>query len=274
MRIENPAITTSRFIPLWEGKHPSRITAEMVSVSQETNRRPDTYHFEFNEKGQLIDPETKEPILDIILPGVEYEIAEKLQTWGNSNSEGLAYWISPPSDSRKYPCAKIIVHRIAYMPKDGEMKKAILNSAILFDAELESPEELRKTFLTTQDSEEEMQNILTWVEKVSKKKINTETNQQQTREQAENFTKMVIAGINHRTIIEEMQRLGFLGQHSISCAGGVSTFTNVVLNNSSLLVENKRILCCTCPYCNKQVEAEIYGGKIHCPKCNAEAPWS
>lgn len=37
---------------------------------------------------------------------------------------------------------------------------------------------------------------------------------------------------------------------------------------------DKQILCCTCPFCEKQVEAEISGGKIHCPNCDKSAPWS
>ncbi|OGH02852.1 MAG: hypothetical protein A2798_00250 [Candidatus Levybacteria bacterium RIFCSPHIGHO2_01_FULL_37_17] len=33
-------------------------------------------------------------------------------------------------------------------------------------------------------------------------------------------------------------------------------------------------LCCTCPFCNKQVEAEIGGGTISCPNCKKSAPYS
>lgn len=32
-------------------------------------------------------------------------------------------------------------------------------------------------------------------------------------------------------------------------------------------------LCCTCPFCNKQVEAEIGGGRIVCPNCKKSASW-
>lgn len=37
--------------------------------------------------------------------------------------------------------------------------------------------------------------------------------------------------------------------------------------------ESKKTLCCTCPACKKEVEAEIKNGKIHCPKCKASADW-
>ena len=38
--------------------------------------------------------------------------------------------------------------------------------------------------------------------------------------------------------------------------------------------EGGRVLCCTCPFCGKEVEAKISKGKISCPKCDAEADWS
>jgi len=34
-----------------------------------------------------------------------------------------------------------------------------------------------------------------------------------------------------------------------------------------------RILCCKCPYCNKQVEAHIKDGKITCPSCKVTVEW-
>lgn len=42
--------------------------------------------------------------------------------------------------------------------------------------------------------------------------------------------------------------------------------------NSSENVGTK-ILCCTCPFCNTKVEAEIYNGEIHCPNCKKSAPY-
>ncbi len=33
-------------------------------------------------------------------------------------------------------------------------------------------------------------------------------------------------------------------------------------------------LCCTCPFCSREVEAVIGGGKITCPDCKASVPWS
>ncbi len=33
-------------------------------------------------------------------------------------------------------------------------------------------------------------------------------------------------------------------------------------------------LCCTCPFCQTKVEAEIKGGQIHCPNCHRSATWN
>lgn len=38
--------------------------------------------------------------------------------------------------------------------------------------------------------------------------------------------------------------------------------------------ETEKTLCCTCPFCNRQVEAEITNGTISCPKCGKSAPYS
>ncbi len=41
---------------------------------------------------------------------------------------------------------------------------------------------------------------------------------------------------------------------------------------SSETTKNKeKLLCVNCPFCHQTVDAEIYDGKIHCPKCGAEA---
>ncbi len=44
-------------------------------------------------------------------------------------------------------------------------------------------------------------------------------------------------------------------------------------NESTSLQETTK-LCCTCPFCRREVEAIIEGGKITCPDCDASVPWS
>lgn len=37
--------------------------------------------------------------------------------------------------------------------------------------------------------------------------------------------------------------------------------------------KKERILCCTCPFCKKEVEAKISKGRIECPECRKSAKW-
>lgn len=55
------------------------------------------------------------------------------------------------------------------------------------------------------------------------------------------------------------------------CAGG--GVVNSVTPRETATENKKRILCCTCPFCNKEVEAEIESGRITCPKCTKSAKW-
>ena len=38
--------------------------------------------------------------------------------------------------------------------------------------------------------------------------------------------------------------------------------------------KKEKILCCTCPFCKRAVEAVISKGRITCPECNKSAKWS
>ncbi len=69
--------------------------------------------------------------------------------------------------------------------------------------------------------------------------------------------------------IDYKQELKFQ-QTQAGCNGGGIINTSL----GPRKIDEKRILCCECPFCHKKVEAEIYDGKIHCPKCKKEAVWS
>ena len=260
MTIENTQITTLRFIEEWKTQDPKRLTAELISVNKETNRKPDVYHFGV-ENGLLIDPETQKPVLDFINPGVEYDVAEKLQSWASENNEGLAYWISPRNE--QYPCEKIIIHRIAYTFKG---KKVVLNSAILFDAELENPESLRETFFTREDNEENLFDILAWIEKVSGEKVETSSKQIGSRKQAEIFAEQIRNNVNPYLIIERMREVNFLGNNPISCPPS-SGFIGFMLSRSPTvnLSESMKFVK-NCPKCGAVINTFISKG-YRCPNC-------
>src|SRR5436190_737662 len=122
MTAESPTITVSRFSRNWETKDTNSLIAEFLSISKETNREPDNYHF-LLINGVLIDPNTNKPVLEFIQDGIEKDVARKLQSWADKNDEGMALWISPSMEGL-YPCPKIILHQIAYTPKG---QKVVLN---------------------------------------------------------------------------------------------------------------------------------------------------
>jgi len=237
--IEAPELTVARFIqtPAWESEIDEKsLMAQLVSVSKETNREPDPCHFEI-KKGILIDPITQKPILpeirrDTPLHEVEYQVAVQLQNWAATNESGIAIWISPHNDS--YPCEKISIHRIAYT---FDKKKVIQNSYILFDANLKSPEELRRFIFTEEDTPTAIPEVLTWIEQTSKNTINTSvSNQEETKKMAVYFAQRIRSGIPASIVAEEMKRTGFLGQNAISCPGGGSTFSSLLESRSSILI--------------------------------------
>lgn len=244
---ETPEKTVLRFSETWiEQIDSKRLVANFISLSKETNREADTYHF-LVENGILIDPETDKPILDFITPGVEKDVAAKLQTWASKNDEGLAFWISPPLEG-VYPCAKTILHRIAYTP---EGTKVVLNSTILFDAEFKKSEILRQTLFTQPDTEENIARILEWIARKSDKGIAVSKNEKEVRQRAVYFANMVQRGIPREYIIEEMKRSGFLGQFSISCPGASTSFSDLTDSRSLITIysEVKEWHSGTCRVC-------------------------
>lgn len=265
---ENPDLTTLRFIDNWNLQNPQRLVAELVSVHKETHRKPDIYHFEVRD-GLLIDPETKEPILNFIAPGIEKGIAENLQSWAIKNEEGVAYWISPRLEG-VYPCNKIIIHNIAYT-QEGE--KIVLNSAILFDGNLENPEELRKTLFYAEDTPETFSKILTFIEEVSRQKINKvfDYNEEIVRSQAEYFARQIKMGVTPSIVVEEMQKNGFLGKNSISCRLSLENQTfSSFLDSKSLIsiftsTESSPSGYFECPNCKGLIPSGR--GITKCPHC-------
>jgi len=260
---ETPKDTVKRFSRSWDSTDHESLIAELISVAKETNREPDTYHFEVNIDGRIIDPNTKRPILEFITEGEEKDVARKLEEWASQNHEGMALWISPKKEG-VYPCPKVIMHKIAYLPNGT---KTVLNSVILFEAEIENPRYKRKTLYTLPDSEENIFRILSWINRKSKEEINTETTQKTSKERAIYYADQIQSGISHYQVIQEMQRSGFLGENSISCPGG-STFSGIVESNSSIfsIDAGGGKFVNNCGTCGMQINAFISSG-YKCSSC-------
>ncbi len=209
---EHPRNTVERFSQNWRSQAPESLLAELISISKETNREPDYYHFNLKDN-LLIDPNTERPVLDFVANGVEKNIARKLEKWAATAEEGLAVWISPKLEG-SYPCSKIIIHRIAY---NQNREKAVLNSAILFDGEIANPEYKRGNLYTLEDNEENLLKLLVFLKRKSNKEINTQASEKTSHNQAIYFRSQLQRGISPNIVIQEMERKGFLGQEPLSC---------------------------------------------------------
>ncbi len=228
---EAPLKTVQRFSNTWGVTNVNSLISEFLSISKETNREPDSYHFLAGNE-DLTDPNTGKSILNFISEGLEKDIARNLRDWTLSNKDGMALWISPRSEN--YPCAKIIIHRIAYS-LNGE--KVVLNSAILFDGEIENSEYKRGTLYTLPDREESVFRILKWIEKKSGKEINIAESEKTSLSKAVYFADQIQAGVSISSVIDEMQRTSFLGGNPLSCS---VSFSDLATSRSSIVIAGEQ----------------------------------
>lgn len=264
---ELPIVTVQKFIPSWEKTYPQELVEQLISVSDETHRRPNFYPFKL-KNGRLTDFGNGRIVLGVIkketyLQKVEFEIAQELESWANRSEEGIAFWISPPYPG-EYPCSKVIIHRIAYT---SSAEKIVLNSAILFNAKFNNPESLRKTLFTKEESENTILEILGWVEEVSDRNTPRSEvgNITSIREQAYYFAQRIRAGDSKYVIAEEMQRMGFLGEYAISCGGGGTLSSLLRVSNETGLIGGEKFVR-NCGNCGAPINSAISKG-YRCSSC-------
>lgn len=274
---EAPVETILRFIetPSWqiEGIGAESLSAQLISVSRETNRKPDSTYFEVVD-GELCDSITKESVLSVIkretpLQETEYQAAVQIQDWAATSDEGIAVWISPRF-SGEYPCEKISIHQIAYK-LDGT--KVVLNSYILFDANLRNTEDLRRFIFTEPDSEEAIPGILSWIHAASRKSVNTDTaDYGEVERQAAYFAGQIRAGVDPNLVVREMQEAGFLGNNPISCPGVKQSFSSVLGSRSEVFIFSEAgdqygsltFSCDKCKSMNTRPYSKLISNCQHC----------
>ncbi len=268
---------TNNLYPEQDMRNPEVLTQfaeEHASSYLESNRIPDPYYFEFDKAGKLISPNTKAPIEDVVvkdnpLGRVEYEAFKIIQKEAEKRSNGYILWLSP-SYPGFYPVSKIIISEIVF----EEEKKKLLNRAIITDwdslgsiiaaRELSLLSSLNQVIFKTQ---KDVRANPIFVSKEDEGSLSLALG----RILDKNSIEMVAAGTD---LVEKKKfmdayavgRIMPHGSFPLSCPERMVGQTAFQVFSGE-----KRIFCCTCPKCNKQVEAEIYGGKIHCPKCGAEA---
>ncbi len=130
---EKPSPISPAFIAAWKGKSQAQFKEELASLSLETNRIPDPYHFIVDADGDLFSPNAKCKIRDSIrtvnhVGRLEAEAFNRIEKFTRDNDHGVIAWISPP-DPEFYPGLKIIISEIQ---KKGSAK-LLFNRAILLD---------------------------------------------------------------------------------------------------------------------------------------------
>lgn len=277
MNTENLRIATE-FARTWPDTPPERLAPELISLRNETHRISDRSYLVIRN-GRLVDQETGSPVRidrSFYLGQKEGEFFDALENWADRNDEGTSFWISPSYES-KYPTNKIVIYQIAYT--FGSLEKALIHCTILFDTPknhclkiarefqpqlkgLTNAEFLRNRLFVTSENFD-IENLLEPV--LNKEGLAVfDPN----HEAIEYIVDLLKSRRDPYFVAQEMQKVGILGSHSISCPPSFGS----LFEKPSLLIGEK--LCCTCPFCKQQVEAIIFLGQIHCPKCKKSAPWN
>jgi len=261
---ESPITTVKRFSNSWKTLNSNQLKAEFESIHKETNRKPDTYSF-IVQFEKLVDPNTNRPVEEFVGRGKENEVFIKLQDWSIKNVAGLAIWISPPLEG-VYPCAKVIISRIAY---DLQGNKHILNSAITMDLseDIYNSEFKRGTLYETEDKEENITKILSWIERKTNQKVKASEDDDG---QSEYYLGLINQGYQVDYVITEMQQSGYIGQASISCPNDAfssgSRFNTLISGGK----DRYGSLEFDCPSC-KAKNTRPYGQLIpNCQHCGAD----
>lgn len=265
-----------QFIDTWR-ENPQRLRPELGSLSNETHRVPDSFHYLSSPEG-LRDLETGDLVKEIIdketsLGKTEFKFFEALESWEKENEKGTSLWLSSPYSS-KYPCSKAIFFKISYT-WDGQ--KVLTNSAVLFDAtsaetleiatkisqrKFDNPEVLRESLFVLEDDSVELE-LLKIFFKYSKP---DQISDDYIKKHIGLFERMIMEGTDSYLIYEEMRKTGFIGNHSISCPGGKLTFGEHTLSHSQIINSSEsrtacnkcggmdNVVCGICKNCAKHLE--------------------
>ncbi len=267
MSIEQNLETAVSFIQTWREK-PGRILTELISLHNETNRKPDRYLLEIIN-GELIDPLTRRPVKEFIdttsyLGKIEADIAVELGKRGEKNEGELAVWITPPYPGI-YPSSKIIIHRLVFT---GEGRKVWDSVAVLFEAEekeilnlipdpkIKTLEDLRKKLFVFKNGEEALFKIQSKLETCLTR---CSSEEEELFLRAKYFRQMIMSNVSPFLIAKAMGKVGFLGVHAISCGPTFSQlFTPVSITEGKFVVK--------CGNCGAPINAVISKGYL-CPNC-------
>lgn len=261
--IESPVETITRFVSSWQNTPDKRLEEEIISSFNETSRKPDEYKFKFKD-GKLVDYQTEIEISinrSTYLGKMDAGFLDTLTAWVSENNSGTALWISPSFES-SYPCNKVSIYKIE-IGEDGT--KTTFNTSVLFDSPkqhtLEIASKLNSAFKDL-GNPEVLRNKLFSIDEdfglsALLELIGTSQNFPPTPSLGviKYFVQEIHSGRDPRSIAQEMQQSGLIGEHSVSCAGGANTA--VSLGSNSLEINFGGM------------EDQFGSLYFNCPKCGA-----
>jgi len=276
---ESPVETVTNFISSWSTTDPRRLEEEIISVFNETNRKPDYFRLKY-KNGNIVDFGTEQPVkIDrtSYLGRKDGELFDALGTWFSENDHGTAVWISPTHGSR-YPCNKITVYQIESATDE---EKIASNISILFDTPknhtIEIASKLNSNFTGISDPEilrnklfqlDEGQSLVTILDLIL---VSRDTPSTPSQETVRYFVEQIYSGVDPRIIAREMQERGVIGQFSVSCGGSSSTAKlfggNSLTLNFSGIEDQFGSLEFSCPHCgatNLRPFGRLIGNCQHC----------
>lgn len=278
----------------WPEAPRSRVIQEIISVFNESHRFTDSYTFFCDGGGfyMLVEDEKtnatkKISVRDVIdrsssTGKVEAEILESLESWFTQKDEGTALWVSPPYP-RKYLGWKVILHQIDYT-SDGT--KILLNRADLFEAQEEAvfsliheffPErrnlnslETIRSLLITPDKTFDPSKLFERIKEIDPKAmaVNQKLDGAQLLERAAYVSELIHSGADSTFVVYEMERLGLVGEHALSCTGGGKTFSELIVEGLGMK-DQYGSLEFACPKCGGK-NSRPFGQLIsNCQHCGA-----
>jgi hypothetical protein len=238
-----------------------------VSDILESHGIPDPYKWRFNSLGQVIPENSDIPIENIIyqnnpIEKSEYQAFLKIQEHAFKINSGFIFWISPRHPVYYPDTSKIIISK-----KEGNL---LLNWSINTDWDILGSILAAQELATLSDLDPN----------IFKSSLDVRANPIFVKKEKEDFLwiaiekmlkpesfEMMITGKDAEIKKRFMQELLAgqdisLGSNPRSCPTLFEIFSG-----------EKKILCCTCPFCGQRVEAEIHNGKIHCPNCQKAVDW-
>lgn len=282
----------------WRSTSPLRLVEEIISVHNETHRITDEYPYYLGQDGlKMVTTnergETETVLInDIIsrngyLGKTEGMVFDQLEDWAKNTTEGVALWISPRF-AGKYPCSKIIIHNLSY--EFGTLQKTINNFAILLDADDNAVlntlhslfpetknytdiEDFRSLLIKTKP-DFAIANLIKAISEIDHKVLsnNQVLDKNELRKRASFISEMILNGANQRQIAYEAQRLGLLGEHSISCpsaANKMQTFAEFTTGFFGL-EDQYGPLNFSCPKCGA-TNTRPFGSLIsNCQHCGGD----